>query len=375
MPDPALMPTVLPAILDAALRGGLIVLLAILAFTLRRDRAGAALTQVAVALAAGLCVQVVSTAPLFESEVPRAWQVPAIAVATANSVLFWLFARALFDDDFVPRPAHAALWAAVASLAAWNCAWLSRAGVDGLAHTLGQWLHGLPLAFALLALAAAARQWRGDLVERRRGLRAVIVVGGSLYTGLMLWARLQSPQGRLSTLAAAVDMLALGSLLSLLAWRLLAVRDSEVWPAACPSPAATPDPQPIRRSVDTAGDGQDPADHRLAEALRAAMQDQRSYRQEDLSIARLAAQLAVPEYRLRRLINQRLGHRNFSAFVNSYRLNEARTVLADPARRHLPVLSIALDAGFQSIGPFNRAFKAGIGMTPTEYRRQKLADS
>ncbi len=28
-----------------------------------------------------------------------------------------------------------------------------------------------------------------------------------------------------------------------------------------------------------------------------------------------------------------------------------------------------MDAGFQSLGPFNRAFKAVTGVTPTEYRR------
>jgi len=50
-------------------------------------------------------------------------------------------------------------------------------------------------------------------------------------------------------------------------------------------------------------------------------------------------------------------------------------VLADPARRDRPVLTVALEAGFQSIGPFNRAFKAATGLTPTEYRREKLADS
>ena len=33
-------------------------------------------------------------------------------------------------------------------------------------------------------------------------------------------------------------------------------------------------------------------------------------------------------------------------------------------------MTIALDAGFQSIGPFNRAFKAHTGMTPTAYRKQ-----
>ena len=41
----------------------------------------------------------------------------------------------------------------------------------------------------------------------------------------------------------------------------------------------------------------------------------------------------------------------------------------------LPVLSIALESGFQSIGPFNRAFKAATGLTPTEFRREQLAES
>lgn len=105
------------------------------------------------------------------------------------------------------------------------------------------------------------------------------------------------------------------------------------------------------------------------------MAGERAYRTEDLTVAGLARRLAVPEYRLRRLINRRLGYRNFNAFVNGFRLDEARAALADPARRQLPVLTIALDAGFQSIGPFNRAFKAATGLTPTEFRRENMADS
>ena len=103
------------------------------------------------------------------------------------------------------------------------------------------------------------------------------------------------------------------------------------------------------------------------------MEEEKVYRQEGFGVAALVAALDVPEYRLRRLINQRLGHRNFSSFVNGYRLAEATAALADPAQADVPVLTIALDAGFQSIGPFNRAFKAHTGMTPTAYRKQ--ADS
>jgi hypothetical protein len=48
-----------------------------------------------------------------------------------------------------------------------------------------------------------------------------------------------------------------------------------------------------------------------------------------MSIAVLSTKLSVPEYRLRKLINQKLGHRNFSAFVNGYRLSEAMAALTE----------------------------------------------
>jgi AraC-like DNA-binding protein len=110
----------------------------------------------------------------------------------------------------------------------------------------------------------------------------------------------------------------------------------------------------------------------LLHALRKLMVEGKAYREEGLSIASLSQSLGVQEYRLRRLINGQLGHRNFSAFVNGYRLAEVEAALADPGQAEVPILTIALDAGFGSIGPFNRAFKAHTGLTPTEYRRARL---
>lgn len=94
------------------------------------------------------------------------------------------------------------------------------------------------------------------------------------------------------------------------------------------------------------------------------------WRDSGLPIGTLPDRVQLPEYKLRRLINQHLGFRNFTAFLNDYRLPAAAAVLADPAQRRLPVLTIALDHGFGSIGPFNRAFRERYGLTPTEYRRQ-----
>ena len=111
------------------------------------------------------------------------------------------------------------------------------------------------------------------------------------------------------------------------------------------------------------------ADQKLIDALMRLMADERIYRHDNLTIGALAAKLKVPEYRLRRLINQRLGYRNFNVFLNNHRIEEAKAALADPAQAKVPVITIAMDAGFQSLGPFNRAFKATTGVTPTEYRR------
>jgi AraC-like DNA-binding protein len=105
------------------------------------------------------------------------------------------------------------------------------------------------------------------------------------------------------------------------------------------------------------------------------MQDEQVFRREGLTIGALAAQLGLPEYRLRRVINGELGHRNFNAYLNAHRIAWARAALADPARAGEPVLGIALEAGFQSLGPFNRAFKADTGLTPTEFRARALAES
>src|SRR5258708_36538432 len=76
----------------------------------------------------------------------------------------------------------------------------------------------------------------------------------------------------------------------------------------------------------------------------------------------------MPEYKLRRLINQRLGYRNFNVFLNNHRIEEAKAALADPGQAEVPVIAIAMDAGFQPLGPFNRAFKATTGSPPSEYR-------
>jgi AraC-like DNA-binding protein len=68
------------------------------------------------------------------------------------------------------------------------------------------------------------------------------------------------------------------------------------------------------------------------------------------------------------VINQVLGAPNFNQWVNRYRIEHACRLLREQPRRS--VLDISLDAGFGSLGPFNRAFKAATGCTPSAWRAQ-----
>ncbi len=353
----------LPTLLDPACRGAAGALLALLTAVLLRDGPRSATTRIGAAFAAGLIVQIVSSVPLFEATVPRLWQAPFVGVAIANAVLFWLFARALFDDDFVSRAWHRAVWLAVAVSGAGACA----IGWRGWSPA-SQWLLDLqratPALFAVLAVVAAASSWQGDLIEKRRRLRLFIVAAGSVYSVALLLARIASPHGLLGPFAATADAAAMAAMVAVVAFALLRVAPSPLLAAPGPAPAV-----PVVEAPPSA------ADDRVANALEHAMRVDRAYRVEGMTLAVLAARLDVPEYRLRRLINGRLGHRNFNAYVNGFRLDDARQALADPAQRNRPVLTIALTAGFQSIGPFNRAFKATTGLTPTEYRRRSLAES
>jgi AraC-like DNA-binding protein len=113
----------------------------------------------------------------------------------------------------------------------------------------------------------------------------------------------------------------------------------------------------------------------LLERLQQVMDDDAVWRREGLTIGDLASAVGLPEHRLRRLINDQLGHRNFASFVNQRRIAEARAILRDPGSAARNVASIAYDLGFGSLGPFNRAFREATGVTPTEYRRVAMTEA
>ena len=109
--------------------------------------------------------------------------------------------------------------------------------------------------------------------------------------------------------------------------------------------------------------------HRLIQKLE-TLANKGVWREEGLTIKTLANKLGVPEHKLRATINQEMGFRNFSTFINGYRIRAAKLALDDPENSGTTILEIAFDCGFSSLGPFNKAFRQHVGMSPTEYRKR-----
>jgi AraC-like DNA-binding protein len=336
---------------DWALRGGTCVLVLLIAAALLRDYGRLVAARLAALFAVGTAAYAITSAAGFSPHL-GAWAIALMALSAGNNVVFWTLTASLFDDGFRLRWWHAALWLVL--VAAGTAACFLSAPALGLALTL------CSFAFAVLAMAQALTSWRADLVEGRRRLRLFVVGASSLYIGLNAVSQLlgvprSAPEG--ASLAGAGGLLVIAGIV---AWSLLRVdRSQSLFPPLADAP------QPTEQPAAPAA----PADQGLVAALRHLMTSERAHRQDGLTIGTLAQQLGVPEYRLRRLINQALGYRNFNSFVNYYRIAEVKAALADPRQSDVPVLTMALDAGFSSLGPFNRAFKAETGTTPREYRR------
>ncbi|MET1411327.1 AraC family transcriptional regulator [Roseibium sp. HPY-6] len=104
---------------------------------------------------------------------------------------------------------------------------------------------------------------------------------------------------------------------------------------------------------------------RIAAKLRKAMASDKLYLDPNLSLWALARHTGVSDNYISQVLNEELGQ-NFFDFVNGYRIEAAKARLSESDDT---ILTIALDAGFNSRSSFYTAFKKVTGQTPTAYRK------
>ncbi|MEM6666583.1 MAG: AraC family transcriptional regulator [Pseudomonadota bacterium] len=216
-------------------------------------------------------------------------------------------------------------------------------------------LHGLiSSTVLLLGFLEALWGYRPDLPDSEKRIRILYAAGyGALIAVSVVWLR-SVPDGSWADQSGDVvrmtcAILALG--LSVLVWRYRRVN---------------PLPKTKRRQRIVSSLSAD--DIALSERIRNRLEQGRLYLEPDLKVTDLAQSLAETEHKVRNCITGALGFRNFNHMVNHYRIAAAKEILGSDAERSRSILNVALDCGFSSIGPFNRAFKAETGSTPSAYR-------
>jgi len=121
------------------------------------------------------------------------------------------------------------------------------------------------------------------------------------------------------------------------------------------------------RKYEKSGLGNDEALALLAR-LEERMLSAKPWLDVDLTIEDLALALGVKRHHLTQVINDRLG-KNFYRYVNEYRVEEVKRIIALGEAERLSILGVAFNSGFNSKSAFNEAFKSIIGRTPSEYRK------
>ncbi|MEM8941141.1 MAG: AraC family transcriptional regulator [Pseudomonadota bacterium] len=338
---------------ELALRGAASALLIYMGVRFLRSRGDSTLSRLGGTFAFGTAAYSILSVSVNDVIEPPLLSVLEL-IGTLNSVFFWWFATALFDDEFrwnTTRLLPAAVMLVIYTLRTSGSIWVQTEYDELVQQCLIALMMGHALILALL-------NYQSDLIEPRRRFRLAFATFVGI-TGLLItlvefvyWGQDAVPPSL--SLLHAFSMFAL----SFGFCYFLMDGEQDVF-----------DVQPTMPSkASELPEFPDQLAQRLDEVMREG-----AFRGEGLTIAMLAETIGMPEYRLRRLINQQLGHKNFNSYLNGYRIAEAERILSDSAQIRRQVTLIAFDLGYGSVSTFNRAFKQATGFTPSAYRKAALA--
>ena len=339
--------------LEIMLRGAAVGALAATTIVLGRSRASPAVRLSGVLFAIAVIGYVVNSSASSRAAVGDLHPIFR-ALSYGGIGAFWAFVLAIFED----RRLSPGLLTPFVGLTLYG---IAASFVPEGSHGVWWIVHNvIEVGLAAHALFVVYRSWRGDLVDARRRLRGPFIASVALFAVIISGFEIGEDLGVSAgwyQMTGAMGLAAFSLLGTFILFELRSALLGAVIPAVSTASKAI---------------GPDAADRFEIDRVTALMDAGEVWRREGLAIGTLAQELNMPEHRLRRLINDQLGYRNFAAFVNARRIEAAKQVLANPGEARRTIASIAFDLGFGSLGPFNRAFKEETGETPTEWRRRAM---
>ncbi len=341
-------------VLDAIIRYSTVTLLLMFAYLVLRDSTKdrisvlGALTSVSVAALLLGTPHPDLTLPFFPRLIIRFLDVPSV-------VLIWWFGRSLFEDDF---RLGAFEWIVMVTFVI--VVGYFRIVEMGFLETelwrLPELISASSVILMLHLIWISLTGRSDDVIEDRRKFRLFFALGmGAITIVTVVAERLfwQSHALQLNTFRAGII---LPFIIFALQWVLRYLPESLSFQTVS--------------LVKTKNVALETQDRDLRERLLTEIEVNQAYIEHGLTISSLANRLGTTEHRLRALINQGMQFRNFSGFLNQYRISAVQNAMQMDKNQSTPILTLALEHGFSSLAPFNRAFKTVTGMTPTEYRNQ-----
>lgn len=285
-----------------------------------------------------------------------------LPIYDASPALAWLFCLSQFDDNFKVTPIH---WAVVvAKLVTGSLAYVLWTLGYEEAEVFNKASNLIVIAILVHLVVVAWQGRHEDLVEARRKFRSIFVTAVVVISVGILLSQTASRRADVVTIELLLQAMSMLGIAIFLHWRLSAQGGEDLFFTVTDNASRSPAHEHCELS---------PADQHDLDGIL-ALDGSDLVLEPGLTIAKLASRLKIPEHRLRHLINQHMGYRNFADFLNHHRIQVAKIRLSDVNDRNTPVLTVAMDMGYGSLGPFNRAFKERTGLTPTEFRMQSLMD-
>jgi len=269
----------------------------------------------------------------------------ALAGPYLVSFSFWLVSKSIFSDKPIPLLKNFIL--AIFLLVVYYILYFFRQK-ESISSLLPFMSAIISFSFIFLAIYEAQSGKEDDLIFKRKQLRTIFTYTISIIILITLMAELglRNEDQQVPKLIQRLAILIFSTYILL---------KNTHWKDFLFSAKKSP--------IEVIDDG-------LIDRIQQSMVEDDFYSKENLTIKKLAERLSEQEYIVRRVINQQLYYRNFTDFLNSYRITEAKNILRDTSQKKLTILEIAYKVGFNSIAPFNRAFKLNTGITPTDYRKK-----
>ena len=235
---------------ELAFRAASVALLLVLAASLIADFRKVLAARLGAAFALGSAAHAVSYSLDVTSRIPL-WHAPLIALSTGTIVVFWLFTRSLFDDEFHLRWWHGSVWALVTAFSFAGCAWIAPSGHVRFSVTV---VNLIVLGFIALAVGQMVASWPADLVERRRSARVFIVCATALYGGLNAVLQIAVAGHHVGDVAETINAGVLACTVAAIVYAMMRVDGADLFPAAAEphrrlfSVSLRPTPPPTRSS-------------------------------------------------------------------------------------------------------------------------------